>query len=200
MKKKILVISLAVALIAIAVIGGTLAWFTDQTQEEINTFTVGNVDISLSETFNAADAANIVPGRVIDKEPKVTNIGSNPCYVRVKFTIPQGVAGQSNLPDITRFFDLNTTDWYFADWAADSTNSIAYAYYKSVLGTGSVTNAPFTKVTIPQELDNEQMELFGDRFTIGIVAEAIQSEGFEVPADQAAMEAIFAGKTFKPAA
>ena len=39
-------LSLVVALAATAVIGGTLAYFTD-TEEKTNTFTVGNVDITL---------------------------------------------------------------------------------------------------------------------------------------------------------
>ncbi len=48
MKKKITTFSLIVALLAIAVIGGTLAYFTD-TDEATNTFTVGKVKIELLE-------------------------------------------------------------------------------------------------------------------------------------------------------
>ena len=46
MKKKILVLCLVVALAATAIIGGTLAYFTD-TDEETNTFTAGGVEIDL---------------------------------------------------------------------------------------------------------------------------------------------------------
>lgn len=50
MKKKITAICLVVALAAVAVIGGTLAYFTDTTDEVTNTFTMGkNIDISLDE-------------------------------------------------------------------------------------------------------------------------------------------------------
>ena len=49
MKKKILVLCLVVALAVTAVVGGTLAYFTD-TDEETNTFTVGNVKIDLLES------------------------------------------------------------------------------------------------------------------------------------------------------
>ncbi|MGN0798889.1 MAG: SipW-dependent-type signal peptide-containing protein, partial [Christensenellales bacterium] len=49
MKKKILTICLIVALAATAIIGGTLAYFTD-TKEVTNTFTVGNVSIELIES------------------------------------------------------------------------------------------------------------------------------------------------------
>lgn len=49
MKKKILALCLVVALAVTAVVGGTLAYFTD-TDKETNTFTVGNVDIDLLES------------------------------------------------------------------------------------------------------------------------------------------------------
>lgn len=49
MKKKILALCLVVALAVTAVVGGTLAYFTD-TDKETNTFTVGNVKIDLLES------------------------------------------------------------------------------------------------------------------------------------------------------
>ena len=49
MKKKITAICLCVALLAIAIVGATLAYFTD-TKAATNTFTVGNVKIDLLES------------------------------------------------------------------------------------------------------------------------------------------------------
>ena len=49
MKKKITAICLCVALLAIAIVGATLAYFTD-TKSATNTFTVGNVKIKLLES------------------------------------------------------------------------------------------------------------------------------------------------------
>ena len=49
MKKKITVIFLCVALVAIAIVGASLAYFTD-TKTATNTFTMGNVKITLDET------------------------------------------------------------------------------------------------------------------------------------------------------
>lgn len=48
MKKKIVTVCLTVCLAAVAVVGGTLAYFTD-TDEAENVFTVGNVSIDLTE-------------------------------------------------------------------------------------------------------------------------------------------------------
>ena len=49
MKRKLTAIFLCVALVAIAVVGASLAYFTD-TKSETNTFTVGNVKIDLIES------------------------------------------------------------------------------------------------------------------------------------------------------
>ena len=49
MKKKLTAIFLCVALVAIAIVGASLAYFTD-TDEATNTFTVGNVKINLIES------------------------------------------------------------------------------------------------------------------------------------------------------
>lgn len=54
MKKKILTLCLVVALAATAVIGGTLAYFTD-TENETNVMTMGNVDITLHELQKIKD-------------------------------------------------------------------------------------------------------------------------------------------------
>ena len=47
-KKSILMAAIAVMLVAVLVVGGTLAYFTD-TKSATNTFTVGNVGIELLE-------------------------------------------------------------------------------------------------------------------------------------------------------
>lgn len=49
MKKKLLAIGLAVAVLAVTIVGMSIAYFTD-TDEETNTFTVGNVKIELIES------------------------------------------------------------------------------------------------------------------------------------------------------
>ena len=49
MKKKLTAIFLCVALAAIAIVGASLAYFTD-TKSATNTFTVGNVKIDLIES------------------------------------------------------------------------------------------------------------------------------------------------------
>lgn len=90
MKKKILALCLVVALAATAVIGGTLAYFTD-TDEATNTFTIGNVKIDLQETFDA-DNAVLRPGsqttNKIEKKVWIENTGSEDAYVWYEWYIP----------------------------------------------------------------------------------------------------------------
>lgn len=115
MKKKILSLCLVCCLVAVAAIGGTLAYFTD-TDNETNTFTVGKVTIDLIEQQrNDAGTAledftqnkklyPIVGGahegtekdtlllptakNYVDKVVTVKNTGTEDAYVRAYFAIP----------------------------------------------------------------------------------------------------------------
>ena len=67
MKKKILALCLVVALAVTAVVGGTLAYFTDK-DAETNTFTVGNVKIDLLESSLHRENAGVANGATSDSE------------------------------------------------------------------------------------------------------------------------------------
>lgn len=84
MKKKTLALVLALTLLVAGVVGGTLAWLTDQTAEVKNIFTVGDINIGLTET--TADY-KMVPGNTIAKDPTVTvKANSEACWLFVKVT------------------------------------------------------------------------------------------------------------------
>ena len=98
MKKKILVLCLVVALAVTAVVGGTLAYFTDK-DAETNTFTVGNVKIDLIEQQKGAQGLEdfdndkvLVPGtsdvNAVSKIVTVKNTGANAAWVWVDLKIP----------------------------------------------------------------------------------------------------------------
>lgn len=103
MKKKVLTIVLVLALAITAVIGVTLAYFTDTDQAE-NVFTVGEVKIDLHEANNEdppkIDAAyhewladqTLIPGdkvtNTIAKRVYVENTGKSDAYVRVHLAVP----------------------------------------------------------------------------------------------------------------
>ena len=82
MKKKSLALVLALAMIVVCVVGGTLAWLTAKTPDVKNTFTTSDVDITLTETTTNYQ---MIPGYTIAKDPKVTVLaGSEKCYLFVK--------------------------------------------------------------------------------------------------------------------
>lgn len=95
MKKKTLALLLALVLVFGAAVGGTIAYLTDTTDPVTNTFTVGKVDITLTETFNTdtnndgtndAWKAQLIPGTTYTKDPVVTvTDDSEDCWLFVKF-------------------------------------------------------------------------------------------------------------------
>ena len=92
MKKKSLALVLALAMIVVCVVGGTLAWLIATTGSVTNTFTYGDINIKLEETDAtvAADGSatkefKMIPGYTITKDPKVTVLaGSEKCFLFVK--------------------------------------------------------------------------------------------------------------------
>ena len=93
MKKKITAIFLCVALVAIAIVGASLAYFTDK-DEATNTFTMGNVKIDLQETFDP-DTAVLRPGsqttNKIEKKVWIENTGTENAYVWYEWYIPSAL-------------------------------------------------------------------------------------------------------------
>lgn len=69
--------------VMVASIGGTVAWLTATTDSVVNTFTYGNINITLDET--TGNSYKIIPGVDISKDPKVTVAkDSEACYLFVK--------------------------------------------------------------------------------------------------------------------
>lgn len=81
---KPMLIAMAVVLLLGCVTGGTLAWLTSTTGAVTNTFTVGDINITLDETTSDY---KMIPGYTIAKDPVVTvEANSEKCYLFVKVT------------------------------------------------------------------------------------------------------------------
>lgn len=100
MKRKIVTVCLAAVLVIIAVAGASLAYLTD-TDERTNTFTVGDVDITLIEQRKGANGLEdygegsykLKPGKsndgnAVSKIVTVKNNGTEDAYVWVELRIP----------------------------------------------------------------------------------------------------------------
>ncbi len=157
MKKKTLILMLSVVAVAAAAIGGTLAYFSFQANPANNTFTVGNVKIELTEPdWNADNASNVYPGETLAKNPIVTNIGSNPCMVRIKV----------EKDDRIILVGVNS------NWTLDEDG---YYYYNSALAPGEATPALFTGIQVPDDFTNED----SGGYSVKVTAQAVQSEGYD---------------------
>lgn len=110
MKKKIALLMAAVMLFGVTV-GSTIAWLTDQTENVVNTFTVGDVIIDIDEvdydkddnsednvSFSSQirDQANeyhLIPGKTYPKDPMVhVKAGSEACFLFVEVVNNLGAA------------------------------------------------------------------------------------------------------------
>lgn len=170
MNKKVLSTVLAGALAVTAVVGGSLAYFTDSAEKK-NTFTVGNVDITLTEPNwegnGSKDAPAAYPGEPLAKDPTVKNDGANPCFVRIKV---DGLDSLSPAGMITYRTDY-VTDELGDGWVKGSDG---YFYYNSVLEVGATTDALFDQIVMPTGLTN------GDgntEYNVVVTAEAVQAQG-----------------------
>ena len=110
MKKKIVSLVVVVALALTALVGSTLAYFTDK-DNATNVFTTGNVDIKLIEVFDANNA-KLIPGVDIQKEVTVKNEGSEKAFVRVHIAYPSMLdSGSEDKPEFAAY--NNTLHWNF---------------------------------------------------------------------------------------
>ena len=88
MKKKTLNIIAVTAIVGALAAGGTMAYLTDHA-ETTNEFTVGKVDIDLTEpNWRPDENKKIEPSQVITKDPQITNNGINDAFVYLEVSIP----------------------------------------------------------------------------------------------------------------
>lgn len=184
MKKKILALCAAFLLSATAIIGGTLAYFTD-TDNKTNTFTVGKVDITLTEPNWKKEQAKLMPSRVIPKDPTITVAAdSERAYTFMKVQLSE------DFQELITSYYTNTqkdsqnmlTDWFTTKVGPKIMKAnLAEGYV--ILGVLSPKNPGesvtyFDEVKIPADVDAKMIEANGD-YRIEITACAIQAEGFE---------------------
>lgn len=163
---------LALVLVLGCAVGGTIAWLTAETAPVVNTFTVGDINITLAETTSGY---KIVPGVDIAKDPKVTVLkNSEACWLFVTVTPSD---------DFKKLDDYLTysvaTGWTKLDNTGD-----ADVYYREV--AASAADQAFdvlagNQVQVSSELTKATLDSLGQNASITLTfkAYAIQQEGFE---------------------
>jgi hypothetical protein len=186
MYKAMLLVLCAILLVAGSVMG-TLAYLQMQTGVVENTFTVGNVAITLDEakvdeygaqvgtdritaatTATGAAVGNkykLIPGHTYKKDPTVTvKAGSENCWVFAK--LEDGLGDASLITINAGWAEITTTD-----------GSLVYAYNTALTAGASATL--FDKFTFA---DNANPVTYAAA-TIKITAYAVQADGFDSAED-----------------
>lgn len=173
---KMMFMILAVVLIVGISVGGTLAWLTDTTESVTNTFTVGDINITLDETKTDF---KMVPGNTIEKDPKVTVVGgSEDCWLFVK------VDESTNLGRyITYTVD---SSWTKLDKDENNNPITDLIYYRSVTASdGDQVFSVLTgdQVTVKDSVTKDLMEQAKDSApTLTFTAYAVQKDNIDTAA------------------
>lgn len=202
-KKSILMAAIAVMLVAVLVVGGTLAYFTD-TKSATNTFTMGNVKITLDETdvknpegrTTKGNTYDVYPGQTVTKDPVVHNTGKNAAYIRATVNVSNWMnLVAAYYPDFKETFPndgykaaLNLLvgelgkGWSVVEVVKGDTFTIGQfdakfiLKYDGKLAADESTTAMFQTVTIPAGIDNANADSLS---SVKVVAQAIQADGFD---------------------
>lgn len=179
MKKKLALV-LAVVMVFAVTVGATLAWLTDTTTEVKNTFTVGGIDITLTETWNTDTdsdkvndswSAQLIPGKEYAKDPVVAVDGTKTnvdCFLFVKFE-------EKNTP--AEYLDYTSTLTVANGWT-ELTSGVWYRIVKTTDTTKSWELLDGNKVTVKTDLTKEEMPATTATPELVYTAYAIQTEGF----------------------
>lgn len=194
MKKKVLTVALAVALVAVMV-GGSLAYFTAE-DEVTNTFTIGSVKIEVVEDF--VEPQTMIPvvkadesdPNYINKDARVKNTGENNAYVQMYVAIPKA------LDDVKAFIVVEADEGGWDDPVFVGTADIGglthnvYRYrYTEILPVGEETPNAITAAYMAPQLDYKDGKFVmngvvindytpGESISVYVAAQAIQAAGF----------------------
>lgn len=187
-RKKILALTVCAMVLITGSVLGTMAWLTAETDEVVNTFTYGNINIDLDEHVydpdqnalgeeltKSADNYLIIPGIDLPKDPFVTvKADSEDCYLFVKVEESEGFAKGK----VTYAVDESWTK-------GDGTKIPANVYYRQVSQPAadvSYNVLKDNKIFVSENLTKDEvkeMQQSQVRPTLKFTAYAIQAEGID---------------------
>lgn len=196
-KTKAILMALCAVLLVAASVMGTLAYLTS-TDTVTNTFTVGNVKITLDEkdtdndlnkadnvTVNSvirdkANAYKLLPGHEYEKDPTIHVAStSEDCYLFVK--VVNGIAAieaaDTDTSKTSIAAQMEAKGWDAVD-AANGIYVYADAQGKPAAVTAGASVVIFDNFTISGSVDNDTLAAYAGK-TIVIDAYAVQKDGFE---------------------
>ena len=143
---RVLVMAVALTLIIGGIIGGSVAWLTAKTDPLVNTFTVGDINIKLTETTGSD--YKIIPGVTITKDPKVTvEAGSEACWLFVKIEKSSNLNEFINYSIASEWTELGNGVYYREVAASETDQSFDVIKGNSVTVKTDVTKTMLNGLT-----------------------------------------------------
>jgi len=206
--KKAMLICLCVVVVLSAAVVGTLAWLLDS-DAVVNTFTVGQVDITVDEALVNEDGVpvdgadrvkentyHLLPGMTYTKDPTMTIMAnSEDSYVRMILKVHnasdvQAILTKYELGDFSALIGgWDPEVWLYNGFTEDTeadTISFEFRYQDIVAGGEEDAALPalFETLIVPGEMTAEELkDLYDGGFKMEIFGHAIQSAGFEAVDD-----------------
>jgi len=157
MKRKIVLLLIAVALLLTVAVGGTVAYLSTRTGEVKNTFEPANVVPKIQENFT---------DKTVKKDVRIQNAGNVDAYIRVALIGNWCDKNGDILSGVNVELTPDPTNWFKKD---------GFYYYSKPVAAGG-----YTGYLIGEDgyTPNESTKPEGaDHFNMDILAQAIQAEG-----------------------
>lgn len=175
-KTKILIISIGVIALFFTAISGTIAWLTSKSETVTNTFTYGDINITLSETDTKDDndlntnTYEMVPGNKITKDPLITLAeNSEDCYIFVKLEKTDNFDNYMEYQILENWLLLEGTDnVYYQEVSKSTTKQEFY-----ILKDNSISVKESVTKKMLNELDKEGIDNYPK---LNITAYAVQRD------------------------
>ena len=176
MKNKITITIICAVLSCVCLIGTTFAWLKAETAPITNTFTYGDINITLKETegtgTDTAKTFKMIPGNEIPKDPTVTvTKGSENCWLFIKVET-------TNSPETYLDYSVDIDGgWYVLD--KDNYPGVYYRQVNYDKDNDQIFNVlTGDKVTVKSTLTKQQLTAIGTNYpTLKFTAYAVQRDG-----------------------
>lgn len=164
---------LALVLVIGCVAGGTVAWLVAKTEPVVNTFTYGDINITLAETTGTS--YKIIPGTDIPKDPKVTvKGGSEACWLFVKV---EEVGAISTITTDPVHYAIDTGWAQLKDKDGKDVSGVYYRLVDAVDNDTAFNVLKDNKIIVSGELTKETIKGYAvQQPTLTFTAYAVQQE------------------------
>lgn len=182
MKKKIGLMSIAVGLLAVSIIGGSIAYFRADSDAK-NPITAGNLGVELQlkkdNLDNIVDNGLVVsgamPGDTYEYPLQAYNDGDFDSYIRITLTkYWENENGEKSFDaDASKIqLNLNRDEWIVDD--SDINNEVVYCYYKKPVSAKTATSQVVDSISIGN-LTNKDREVYSAlQLEVDVEVDAIQ--------------------------